>query len=130
VSSARRLPAAEARAICFARCTTKASWPSPFPKKAVLAAVDLAALAACIAAAFALVARIPALSALEVPSQAFWSVVFGLLLLVVAYLNDCLDIEAAREAVRRFVKPAEVRSLDLWSREFLLAQNRKLTGQA
>jgi hypothetical protein len=61
-------------------------------KKAVLAAVDLAALAACIAAAFALVARIPALSALEVPSQAFWSVVFGLLLLVVACLNNCLDI--------------------------------------
>jgi hypothetical protein len=37
---------------------------------------------------FALVARIPALSALEVPSQAFWSLVFGLLLLFVAYLND------------------------------------------
>jgi hypothetical protein len=41
-----------------------------------------------------------------------------------------LDIGRAREDVRRFVKPAEVRSLDLWSREFLLAQNRKLTGQA
>jgi len=39
-----------------------------------------------------------------------------------------LDIKAAREDVRRFVKPAEVRSLDLWSRDFLLAQNRKLTG--
>ena len=40
-----------------------------------------------------------------------------------------LDIERARGDVRRFVKPAEVRSLDLWSREFLLARNRKLTGQ-
>lgn len=69
-------------------------------KKAVLAAADLAALAACIAAAFALVARIPALAALEVPSQAFWSVVFGLLLLVVAYLNDCLDITSLRSAWR------------------------------
>jgi exopolysaccharide biosynthesis polyprenyl glycosylphosphotransferase len=69
-------------------------------KKVMLAAADLAALAACIAAAFALVTRIPALSALEVPSQAFWSVVFGLLLLVVAYLNDCLDITSLRSAWR------------------------------
>jgi len=65
-------------------------------KKAVLAAVDLAALAACIAAAFALVAWIPALSALEVRSQGFWSAAFGLLLLLVAYLNDCLDITSLR----------------------------------
>lgn len=39
-----------------------------------------------------------------------------------------LDIGRAREDVRRFVKPAEARSLDLWSREFLLDQNRKLTA--
>ena len=32
-----------------------------------------------------------------------------------------LDSERTCEDVRRFVKPAEVRSLDLWSREFLLA---------
>jgi hypothetical protein len=51
-------------------------------EKAVLAAVDFAALAACIAAAFALVARILALSVLEVPNQAFYSVVFGVLLLI------------------------------------------------
>jgi len=69
-------------------------------KKAVLAGVDLAALAVCVALSFALVARIPALSALEVPSQAFWSVVFGLVLLVVAYLNDCLDITSLRSAWR------------------------------
>lgn len=69
-------------------------------KKAVLAAVDLIALGACIAVAFALVAKIPALSALEVPSQAFWSLVFGLLLLLVAYLNDCLDITSLRSAWR------------------------------
>lgn len=41
-----------------------------------------------------------------------------------------LDFEHAREDVRRFVKPTEVRSLELWSQEFLLAQNRKLTGLA
>jgi predicted nucleotidyltransferase component of viral defense system len=40
-----------------------------------------------------------------------------------------LDIERAREDVRRFVKPADVRSLDLWNRDFLIAQSRKLTGQ-
>ncbi len=39
-----------------------------------------------------------------------------------------LDIEHAREDVRRFIKAAEVRSLDLWSRDFLLAQSRKITG--
>ena len=39
-----------------------------------------------------------------------------------------LDIERAREDVRRFVKPADIRSLALWNRDFLLAQNRKLTG--
>jgi len=39
-----------------------------------------------------------------------------------------LDIQRAREDVRRFVKPADIRSLELWSRDFLLAQNRKLTG--
>ena len=69
-------------------------------KKAVLAAFDLAALAACVAAAFVLVARVPALSALEVSSQAFWSIAFGLLLLFVAYLNDCLDITSLRSAWR------------------------------
>lgn len=65
-------------------------------KKAVLSAVDLVALAGCIVAAFALVAKVPALSELEVPSQAFWAVVFGLLLLAIAYLNDCLDITSLR----------------------------------
>lgn len=39
-----------------------------------------------------------------------------------------LDVERAREDVRRFVKPAEVASLELWSRDFLQNQNRKLTG--
>jgi hypothetical protein len=33
----------------------------------------------------------------------------------------------AREDVRRFVKPNELPSLDLWSREFFLAQTAKLT---
>jgi hypothetical protein len=61
-------------------------------KKAVLAAVDLAALAACVAAAFALVARIPALSALEVPSQAFWSLVFGLPVQSGGYCNDVSEV--------------------------------------
>ena len=41
-----------------------------------------------------------------------------------------LDIDRAREDVRRFVKPSEIRSLDLWTRDFLQAQNRKLTGRA
>ena len=65
-------------------------------KKVVLVTVDLAMLAACIVAAFALVANIPALAALEVRSQGFWSAAFGLLLLLVAYLNDCLDITSLR----------------------------------
>lgn len=69
-------------------------------KKAVLSAVDLVALAGCIVAAFALVAKVPALSELEVPSQAFWAVVFGLLLLAIAYLNDCLDITSLRSSWR------------------------------
>jgi len=39
-----------------------------------------------------------------------------------------LDGERAREDVQRFVKLAEVGSLELWSHEFLQNQNRKLTG--
>jgi exopolysaccharide biosynthesis polyprenyl glycosylphosphotransferase len=69
-------------------------------KKAILATVDVIALGACIVAAFGLAANVPALSALEVPSQAFWSIIFGLLLLFVAYLNDCLDITSLRSAWR------------------------------
>lgn len=34
--------------------------------------------------------------------------------------------EQAREDVRRFVKPSEQPSLDVWSREFFLAQCEKL----
>jgi predicted nucleotidyltransferase component of viral defense system len=41
-----------------------------------------------------------------------------------------LDIQRAREDVRRFIKPADVRSLELWDRDFLLAQNRKITSRA
>jgi hypothetical protein len=41
-----------------------------------------------------------------------------------------LDVAKAREDVRRFLKPSEVRSLDLWSSDFLLARNRKITGHA
>jgi len=41
-----------------------------------------------------------------------------------------LDVAKAREDVRRFLKTSEVRSLDLWSSDFLLAQNRKITGHA
>ena len=69
-------------------------------KKAVLALVDLAALGACVGAALALVARIPQLAELEISSQALWSVVFGLLLLGIAYLNDCLDITSLRSGWR------------------------------
>jgi len=58
--------------------------------------MDLAALGACIGAALALVAGIPLLAGLEVSSQTLWSVVFGLLLLGIAYLNDCLDITSLR----------------------------------
>ncbi|MFH0946645.1 MAG: nucleotidyl transferase AbiEii/AbiGii toxin family protein [Planctomycetota bacterium] len=36
------------------------------------------------------------------------------------------DWQQAREDVRRFVKPGEVPSLDVWSREFFLAQCEKL----
>ena len=39
---------------------------------------------------------------------------------------ESLDWRQAREDVRRFVKPVELPSLDLWSREFFLAQCRKL----
>jgi hypothetical protein len=39
-----------------------------------------------------------------------------------------LDIAKAREDVRRFVKTSEVQSLDLWTADFLLGQNCKLTG--
>ena len=69
-------------------------------KKAALTVVDLIALGACIAAAFVLVARVPALSVLEISSQAFWSIAFGLLLLLVAYLNDCMDITSLRSGWR------------------------------
>lgn len=72
-------------------------------KKAILAIADLAALACSIAAAFAFVANIPSLAALEFPSQGFWSFVFGLLLLLVAYLNDCLDITSLR-STRRYLR--------------------------
>lgn len=41
-----------------------------------------------------------------------------------------LDVERAREDVRRFVKPADVRSLDFWSRDFFLTQNRKVTSRS
>jgi len=39
---------------------------------------------------------------------------------------DAMDWKQAREDVRRFVKPNELPSLDLWSREFFLAQCEKL----
>jgi hypothetical protein len=41
-----------------------------------------------------------------------------------------LNIQRAREDVRRFIKPADVRSLELWDRDFLLAQSRKITSRA
>jgi exopolysaccharide biosynthesis polyprenyl glycosylphosphotransferase len=69
-------------------------------KKVVLVAVDLAAIAACVVLSIAVATKIPSLSALELPSQIFWSVVFGLVLLLVAYLNDCLDITSLRSAWR------------------------------
>jgi hypothetical protein len=75
------------------------SFPVP-EKKVILTVADLSALASCIGLALALVAQVPALSALEVPSQAFWSIVFGLLLLFTAYLNDCMDITSLRSAWR------------------------------
>ncbi len=39
-----------------------------------------------------------------------------------------VDWRQAREDVRRFLKPIELPSLDLWSAEFLLAQCRKIQG--
>jgi hypothetical protein len=39
---------------------------------------------------------------------------------------DAMDWKQAREDVRRFVKPNELPSLDLWSRKFFLAQCEKL----
>lgn len=41
-------------------------------------------------------------------------------------LIEAMDWRQAREDVRRFVKPAELPSLDLWCREFFLAQAGKL----
>lgn len=38
-----------------------------------------------------------------------------------------LDVNKAREDVRRFLRPNELPSLQLWSRDFLLGQCRKLT---
>jgi len=39
---------------------------------------------------------------------------------------EATDWKHAREDVRRFVKPNELSSLDIWSREFFLAQTNKL----
>jgi predicted nucleotidyltransferase component of viral defense system len=39
-----------------------------------------------------------------------------------------LDLNKAREDVRRFVRVSELASLELWSREFLLQQCRKMAG--
>ena len=39
---------------------------------------------------------------------------------------EATDWKQAREDVRRFVKPNELPSLDIWSREFFLAQCEKL----
>jgi len=39
---------------------------------------------------------------------------------------ESTDWKHAREDVRRFVKPNELPSLNLWSREFFLAQADKL----
>jgi hypothetical protein len=39
---------------------------------------------------------------------------------------EATDWKQAREDIRRFVKPNELPSLDLWSREFFLAQCEKL----
>lgn len=39
---------------------------------------------------------------------------------------EATDWKRAREDVRRFIKPSEARSLDIWSREFFLAQCDKL----
>jgi hypothetical protein len=41
-----------------------------------------------------------------------------------------LDWNQAREDVRRFVKPAELASLDYWSAEFFLAQCVKLLPES
>ena len=38
-----------------------------------------------------------------------------------------LDWQQAREDVRRFVKPADLRSLELWSRDYFLIQCKKLS---
>ena len=40
---------------------------------------------------------------------------------------EATDWKHAREDVRRFVKSNELPSLDLWSREFFMAQTDKLT---
>lgn len=39
---------------------------------------------------------------------------------------EALDWQQAREDVRRFVKPSELRSLELWSRDYFLNQCQKL----
>lgn len=41
---------------------------------------------------------------------------------------EALDVKKARADVRRFVRPNELPSLDLWSREFFLGQCRKLAS--
>ena len=41
---------------------------------------------------------------------------------------ESLDWRQVRDDVRRFVKPVELPSLELWSREYFLAQCRKLAG--
>ena len=40
---------------------------------------------------------------------------------------EALDWQQAREDVRRFVKPSELRSLELWSRDYFLNQCQKLS---
>lgn len=41
---------------------------------------------------------------------------------------EALDVKKVREDVRRFVRPNELPSLELWSREFFLSQCRKLAS--
>jgi predicted nucleotidyltransferase component of viral defense system len=41
---------------------------------------------------------------------------------------EALDVNQAREDVRRFLKPRELPSLELWTREFFMRQCRKLQG--
>ena len=69
-------------------------------KKIIIIVSDLLSLGGCVLVAFAIASHMTAFSNIDVQSQLLSSASFGFLLLLVAYLNDCLDITSLRSTWR------------------------------